>query len=153
MDKKCFVWFITGILCIAGIFCSGCGRKGEQGEVIAKVNSYNMTVEDFEDELKYSHYAGIDTADKERLLDAAIRKQLLIQEAQRRGLDRKKTFMKTIERYWEQTLIKELMEEETQRVHKSVPGNKQEQALNDWMEGLYKKADIKINKKALDKVK
>jgi len=82
-----------------------------------------------------------------------IKKQILIQEAQRQGLDRKKSFMKTIERYWEQTLIKELLNEEFKRITQEVPKDKQEEAMNDWMDALYKSADVSINKKVLEEIK
>ena len=53
--------------------------------------------------------------DDKYFLDLEIGKQLLIQEAQRQGLDRNRTFMKTIERNWKQTLIKELLDREIAR--------------------------------------
>jgi len=151
MGNKNLVWLMAGAVCII-CFCSGCGQKAKEKRVVAKINNYIMTVEDFEDEIKYSPYAGDKTTDLEELLDLAIRKQVLIQEAQRQGLDKQKTFMKTIERYWRQTLIKELLEKETKRIHESVSKDKQTEALNDWMEELHKKADIKIYKKVLEEV-
>ena len=54
-------------------------------------------------------------------MEGLIEKELLIQEAKRLQLDRKERFIKGIERYWESTLIRDLMEvkgeEITQRVY------------------------------------
>ena len=152
MGKRNFLWLMIGVVCAIS-FCSGCGREAKEKKVVAGINNYVMTVEDFEDEVRHSPYGGDKTKDLEELLDLAIRKQVLIQEAQKQGLDKRKTFMKTIERYWRQTLIKELLEKETRRIYQGVSKDKQDKALNDWIEGLYKKARIKINKKVLGEIK
>ncbi len=112
-----------------------------------------MTVQDLKDEIEHSSYSTQKENGLENILDLAIRKQVLIQEAQRQGLDRKESFMKTIERYWEQTLIKELIQKESSIISRGVSKDKQDEALNNWMEGLYKKANIEINKEALQEMK
>jgi len=47
---------------------------------------------------------------KKGFLEQLIKKELLIQEAKKLNLDRKENFIRTIERYWESTLIRNLME-------------------------------------------
>jgi len=154
MNNKSFVWFIGGFVCAGLVFILGCSqKKGEQVEALAKVNDYTMSVDDFREEVRHSPHFSSGTFDKAYLLDMEIKKQILIQEAQRQGLDRKKSFMKTIERYWEQTLIKELLNEEFKRITQEVPKDKQEEAMNDWMDALYKSADVSINKKVLEEIK
>ena len=151
MIKRNFGCFMAGAILIV-CFCSGCGKKGKGNQVVARINDYVMTVADLEDEIKHSPYA-VETMEKmEKTLDMAIRKQVLIQEAQKQGLDRKKSFMKTIERYWRQTLIKELLEKETQRIYQTVTKDKQAETMNKWMDGLYGNSNIKIYKKALKKL-
>ena len=151
MIKRNFGCLMAGAILIV-CFCSGCGKKGKENQVVARINDYVMTAADMEDEIQHSPYAAEAMKDMEKTLDLAIRKQVLIQEAQRQGLDRKKSFMKTIERYWRQTLIKELLEKETQKIYQSVTKEEQVEAMNNWMDGLYGKADIKIYKKALKKM-
>lgn len=147
MKKKNFIWsvIIVGITCL----CFGCGQKAKEEKVVARVNNYAMTVKDLEEEIKNAPYVAEEVRDLEKVLDLAVRKQVLIQEAQRQGLDRNKSFMKTIERYWEQTLIKELLQKETCKIYEGVSEDKQDEALNNWMEGIYKKAKIKIYKDVL----
>ncbi len=151
MTKKIFIWITAGMLCLM-FLPFGCAKRGKEEKVVAKINDYEMTVADLEDEITYSPYAGLKEQNLDEILDLAIRKQILIQEAQRQGLDKQKSFMRTIERYWQQTLIKELLEKETKRVFNSVAKERQKEALNDWMEGLYKKAKIKIDKKVLEEM-
>ena len=150
MKSKNFISVAAIIICL---MCFGCSKGIEEGKVVARVNDYVMSVEDLEDEIAHSPYASDKSKDLEDLLELAIRRQVLIQEAQRQGLDRNESFMKTIERYWEQTLIKELMEKETCRIYDEVGRRKQDEAVNQWMEGLYNSANIKINNEVLEELK
>ena len=94
------------------IFC-GCGnsaRTPDDKTLIARINNYEMTVSDFKDEASLTLaskriYSNADKA-KEELLDEMITKQVLLQEAQRQNFDKDRAFMKEIERYWEQALLK-----------------------------------------------
>jgi hypothetical protein len=146
----CLIIILTGCaLC----FSPGCGKKAETERIVAKVNDYSMTDKDFIDEIEHCPYSSEEAKDFESLLDLAIRRQVLIQEAQRQGLDRQKNFMKTIERYWEQTLIKELLKKQTREILETVSEDEQDEALADWFEELYKSADIEINEQVLDELK
>ena len=149
-DGRIFVCLlITGCaLC----FGAGCGKKENSEKIVARVNDYSMSVKDLMDEIEHSPYAAEEAKNLERLLDLAIRRQVLIQEAQREGLDREETFMETIERYWEQALIQELLEKKTREILRTVNKDEQKKALDDWLEGLSKKADIKINRQVLDEL-
>jgi len=148
MRKKSSIWLMAGVVCVIGL-CFGCGQKAEEKKVVARINNYAMTIEDLEDEIKHSPYTGDRITDLEELLDLAIRKQVLIQEAQKQDLDKRKSFMKTIERYWRQTLIKELTEKESQRIYKNVSKNERKEAFEAWEDELYKKANIEIYREVL----
>jgi len=150
--KNKVLFFLTGIIC-AALLNHGCVREPDDKVVLVKINSYKLTVDDFNDELKHSLYAGDEDVDKESFLDFLVRKQLLIEEAQRQGIDRSEGFMKTIERYWKQTLIKELLGEQSARISRTIGEERQTEALNEWFEGLYEKADIEFDQKALEDLK
>lgn len=97
------------------IFLSGCTQeRAEKKEVIARINDYKLTRQEFEnqliEELTMETDFKVTREAKSIFLEQLIRKELLIQEAQKSGMDRKKKFVKTIERYWESTLIRDLME-------------------------------------------
>lgn len=97
------------------IFLSGCTQeRAEKKEVIARINDYKLTLQEFEDqlieELTMETDFKVTREAKSVFLEQLIRKELLIQEAQKQRMDRKKKFIKTIERYWESTLIRDLME-------------------------------------------
>jgi hypothetical protein len=150
MNRRMFVY----LLIVASVgFYFGCQQKAAPGRVVAKINDYLMTDEDIKDKMLHSPYSREVVNDLDEFLDIAVREQVLIQEAQRQGLDKQKTFMKTIERYWAQTLIKELLDKQSQKILQGVSPDKRDAAMEVWVSELYKKADIKIYKKALDEMK
>lgn len=96
---------ILAIITLVIIFSMGCAKKPEKGQVVAEINNYLVTTDDLRDEAKLSIYS----ASKEQVLQNIIYKELLLQEAQRMNLDKDKNFMKEIENYWKQALIKRLI--------------------------------------------
>jgi hypothetical protein len=80
--------------------------------VVAQINKYKLTVADFLGE------AGTVLPDrplpadakkaKRDILEGLVTKKLLLQEAQAANLDKESGFMREIERYWEQALLKSL---------------------------------------------
>ena len=57
---------------------------------------------------------------KTDFLDNLIGKELLIQEAKKLDLDRKNKFVRTIERYWESTLIRDLLAIKGQEISQDI---------------------------------
>lgn len=84
-------------------------------EFLVKVNEYTLTEKAFNSQLKNELDVdrGFDTSGDIRavFLDDLIRKQLLLQEARAMKLDQRENFRRTIERYWESTLIRDLLNE------------------------------------------
>ena len=97
-------------------------EKIEEDKALAKVNDYVLTLDEFQvqlaQELKLDKEFKLTKRAKKEFLDQLITKELLIQEAKRRKLDRKEKFIRTIEQYWESTLIRDLMEMEGQKIEK-----------------------------------
>ena len=93
-------------------------------------------------------------------LDELITKKVLLQEAQAHNFDNDKKFMKEIELYWEQALLKLLLRSKIDELSKKVgPGisgsAKQDMLqaeLTKWIAGLRSAARVKIYKENLDKV-
>ena len=119
------------------IFVTSCTKEPEIDQTpIAKVNDYTITAESCRRDLvafadrKASPVLSYE--DKKEFIDYQIRKELLIQEAVKRGLDKHKSFRQAIEIYWEQTLISVLLKE------KSVELVKETIITQDEIEALYK---------------
>lgn len=102
---------------IAG--CSPCGGNAKD-KIVAQINKYNMTAEDLRYEFKnaaYDEQELIKTKSGRReYLEELIDKEVLLQEAQRQGIDREKDFMKSIENHWEQALLKILLQRKSREI-------------------------------------
>jgi peptidyl-prolyl cis-trans isomerase C len=93
---------------------------GGDKKVVMQVGNYKMTVEDLRYEMAHMPYddEGLLKSEegRNRYLDRLAEKEILLQEAQRQGIDREKDFMKSIENHWEQALLKILLERKTKEI-------------------------------------
>lgn len=172
------------IMLLAMVALAGCGSQADdKSDIVVRVNDRNITADEFRYALGESYKKGIEPltkAEKGDLLDQMIKKELLIQEAKRCNLDQDEDFRRTIETYWEQTLIRNLLdqagEELCGKIHVSkedISDFKKEQgvaamsekeieeelferkkteALKRWLERLKRSASIEINRKAIDAI-
>jgi len=102
-------------------FVAGCSPGNKAGDkVVAQINKYKMTGEDLRYEFKnapYDEVAFLKTEKgRKQYLEGFIEKEVLLQEAQHLGIDREKDFMKSIESYWEQALLKILLERKSKEI-------------------------------------
>lgn len=98
------------IFLLLTVTLSGCGPGKEKEKVVARVNDYELFVSDFENEAALTMANKDVYSDplkaKKALLDEIITKKVLLQEAQKENFDKEEAFMREIERYWEQALLK-----------------------------------------------
>ncbi|PIP68007.1 MAG: hypothetical protein CO035_00545 [Candidatus Omnitrophica bacterium CG_4_9_14_0_2_um_filter_42_8] len=110
------------VLVILFSFIAGCspGNNNAGNKVVAQINKYKMTEEDFRYEVKNAPYDEITFLKTEKgrgqYLEGLIEKEVLLQEAQRLAIDREKDFMKSIENYWEQALLRILLERKSKEI-------------------------------------
>lgn len=161
--------YLSVCLAISVLFVAISGFSGETKDddvVLATINKYKLTIADFKFEARDKLAAGLTGPDfekaKENLLDDMITKKLLIQEAQKQNFDKEKAFIKEIERYWEQALLKLLYNKKSQELLREISGSESDpevrdrlvrKAMNAWIEGLKKRADIKKYKENLKAVR
>jgi len=97
---------------------SACAKKGEQpkGPYLVKVGNATITQADLDREIKnlpeFAQALFQGPGGKEKFLDELIKKELLYQEALKRGLDKDPEFLKKIEDFKKITLISQLLEKE-----------------------------------------
>lgn len=80
----------------------GCTKKEKAG---VKIGSIEITAGEFERGFKDSRFSS-DPSGRQGYLKELIRKKLILHEAQKMGLDKDPDFLKDIEFYWEQGLLK-----------------------------------------------
>ena len=144
-EKSIFTIALLSVL-IAALSITGCARKKTSEKIVAVVNDYKMTVEDFNYEsrevLRMGRLLGEIPVTKEDILDALIAKELLLQEAQKRNLDKDRNFMKTIELYWEQTLIRDLLTKKSREIEKTTAVYENE--IVDYYDKMKNKIKAKV---------
>jgi peptidyl-prolyl cis-trans isomerase C len=117
-------------MCLILFLFSCSPDKTEQDLILAKINDYSLTINEFntqlKEELEYDKDFKLNHDAKKAFMDQIITKEILIQEAKRRNLDRKDAFIRAIERYWESTLIRDLMAIEGQKIEKQTVVSQEE---------------------------
>ncbi len=123
--------FIIKLIAIACIFFS-CSESplSDQEDIVLTINDLKMTRSEFnaqcEADMEYTEKFKKDEKVRREALNGIIRKELLIQEAKKMALDRDAKFMAAIERYWEATLIKQLMEKKNSEIKLSTTVSEEE---------------------------
>jgi hypothetical protein len=128
MKIKSIYWLLL-IISSSFLFC--CSQdKIEDNKTLAKINDYTLTLDEFQTQLaqeaRFDKDFKVTKQAKKAFLDQLITKEILIQEAKRRNLDRKEKFIRAIERYWESTLIRDLMEMEQQKIEQRAVVSQEE---------------------------
>lgn len=95
----------------------GCGRKGEDGPAVARVNGAPILLKDFKKEVSLAALrdpsTSINPETLKKLLEDSIDRRLMIEQAVKLGLSEDERFLDTIKTYWEQTLIRQLVDAKT----------------------------------------
>jgi hypothetical protein len=94
----------------------GC-EKAPMKPAVVTINNYSISLAEFDREFRDSPMAKKDTREaRKQFLDMLINRKLILQEAQKLGLDKDAEFLKSIERFWEQSLLKAYLDRKTQEV-------------------------------------
>ncbi|MBI3991296.1 MAG: hypothetical protein HY350_04010 [Candidatus Omnitrophica bacterium] len=95
-------------------FLAGCNPAPQNKQILAKINNYEITLDEFDEEFKGSGYDRNGTLDTQKdFLNNLINRKLILQDAQKKGLDKDKGFLRMIERFWEQSLLKLAIDKKT----------------------------------------
>ncbi len=109
--------FLAGLLVGSGAILSGCAPPHEE-PIVALVNGRAITQTEFDihwrelseaTRIRYTKEGG-----KRRFLDELITRELLMQEARRRGLDQNDAIRDKAQRYKEQLILDELLKDKLQ---------------------------------------
>jgi peptidyl-prolyl cis-trans isomerase C len=127
MKTKLAYWIIVG-LCCAVLACSQ--EETREKQVLVEINDFALTLDEFQvqlaEELEMDKDFKLTQEAKKDFLDRLIVKEVLIQEAKKRNLDSREKFIRTIERYWESTLIRDLMVIKGQEIAKRTVVSQEE---------------------------
>ena len=102
------------LLLTATLLALSCSSKPEDKKVVASVNDAQILLSELQKEVagsaKQHPESRLSPQDVEDRLKTMIERKLMVQEAVRLGLSEDERFVQTIKAYWEQTLIRELID-------------------------------------------
>ena len=137
-----------------GVFfaISGCHNDSteDDGQVVVRVNGYEIKSSDLESLFKFEgknsnfHFSNGTKADFVKQL---VKTQLLIQEAKKRKLDQREGFRQTIQRYWESTLIRDLIAEQAKHIRETTTVSREE------VEEYYRKNKVLFQDRPLEELR
>ncbi|MFH1790444.1 MAG: hypothetical protein ABH885_00465 [Candidatus Omnitrophota bacterium] len=122
----------VGVMLITALAVSaGCGRPaGDGGDVLATANGEKILVKDFQSEMDFMKRKDplfkVTPGSVDDQIDVMIDKKILIQEARKNKMDESGRFVSTIKAFWEQTLIRDLMERKQDELAGTVSVSEQE---------------------------
>lgn len=145
--KRLSIFIMLAVLLV--LPAQGCAKKRPPSDdkIIAQINNYKLMASDFTD------------GGRGATLDEMIIKNILVQEAQAQNFDKDRAFMKEIEAYWEQALIKLLIKKKTEEFAAQITAQdsatkrlKVQQALEAWVRDLRRHARVKIYEENLKQI-
>ncbi len=120
MAKDTILWIVLFGL----IFTCGCAKQRPQDTAV-RVNDFVMSAKEFGQVFESSGYSAGEE-DKEGFLEDLINRRLILQEAERQGLDKQREFLREIERFWEKTLLKNIINRKSKEFTTRVAVNEDE---------------------------
>jgi len=103
-------------------FLSGClCQSSAKGPTAIKIGSVNITADSFENAFKNSPFATDDSAaSRKKFLDNYIMRILILKEAEKTGLAKDPEFLQSVELFWQQSLIKLMLDKKIKEISFSV---------------------------------
>lgn len=117
-----YIYVVAGlILIIAGAAGMTLLKSGHPpaGEAV-RVNSRVITADEYRKAFAEKAETSPVPPDRKQFLDDLVTREILIQEAKRLGLDQEETFRRSIQNYYEQTLLKNLTQRKMSEMRVSV---------------------------------
>ena len=140
--------FIVPVLLLVLFLFTGCSDSAPPEPSVATINEYAIPLSDFEtqlaDAMEYDESFKLTDASRQAFLEELIRKELLIQEAKRLALDREEKFVASIERYWEATLIRNLIDRKGVELSRGIIVSEEEIAAYYENNAAFKEGGIPL---------
>ena len=92
------------VLVLAALLISGCTWFKEKEKPAIKIGRVKISPEEFQMEFELSNFAK--SGKKKEFLDLFISRKLILLEAEKLGLDKDREFLRDVQDFWEQSLLK-----------------------------------------------
>ena len=103
-----------------------CAKKPPSEKIAIKISNYTLTAGEFNELFSELNVPEDTPKTREAFLGNLITRKLLLQEAQRLELDKEKDFLRSIENFWEQSLLKIIIDRKTKEIAGDITVTEQE---------------------------
>ncbi|MBF0217893.1 MAG: hypothetical protein HQL30_13000 [Candidatus Omnitrophica bacterium] len=118
MQRKAYGSIMTA-LCVG--FAAGLCSCGEKAEAPAlTINRYSMSTREFDMEFTALNNTEDTPVNRRIFLDYLVNRKLILDDACDMGLDKENDFLKSIENFWEQSLLKLAVEKKMEEFEPSI---------------------------------
>jgi len=90
-------------------------RQPSEKDIVLTINKRHITRDEFN-----KRFANLYQSDRQGFINSLITKELMIQEAQKEGIDKTEAFRYSIQEYYEQSLVKQIMDKKISGLKVSV---------------------------------
>ncbi len=133
------IWGLRSFFCALAVsvllmpfLMTGCGKKQAGEPAAIRINNFSMSPQEFEESFQ-EYKIGEDTPEnRANYLNNLITRKVILLEAQRMGLDTKKDFLRSIENFWEQSLLTVVIDAKTREFLDGLPVTERE--IQDYYE-------------------
>ena len=123
---------LATLMAAAFLLVTSCSSedKQETGPVVVRVNDYCLCQHEFQDllaqEMRMDEDYKLTREAKKQFLEDLVTRQVLIQEAKRLKLDSKEKFVRSVQRFSESALIRDLLEMKAQEIEETTQVTQEE---------------------------
>jgi hypothetical protein len=124
MTSKTLIVSVLALVAVALVIISGKGVGVRPGAspVLANVGGYQIMADEFEEGFATSAFSA--RADKlqarREYLETLINQKLILLDAQKKNLDKAPDFLKSVEKFWAQSLLTVALGKKTVELHKGI---------------------------------
>jgi len=105
------MWYRFVIFSIILLLLTGCAKTIDHSPVAIQIDGIHITVDEFEKAYRNSYYGKDNLPESRRsFLENLITTKLILREAERMRLDKDPSFLKDIEFFWQQSLLKLMLD-------------------------------------------
>lgn len=136
------------ILFIMCMFILGCQFRPDTSDAVIIIDDIVVTAEEFNRAFESSFFSAMQEEEGiEQFVDVFIARKLLLKEAERLNLDKNPEFLSSIQLFWEQSLLRQIITKKTEEIAADVIITQQD------IEEFHKENQQAFEDRALDEVK
>lgn len=114
------IFFIVSLISVIALYFLRPDKSILTQDVVLRVNGHSMSQKQVDAQIQNQGYHG---GNREEQVESLVTRQILIQEAQRLGIDKEEPFRKALKLYYEQSLIKVLTDRKLSSITVDISDN------------------------------